>query len=83
MTALQNVIVAHQLLCRASSLGIYFGSPKARADEASFADRAIEILDYLGLGAVKHLRAQPSPWPSARTRYRDCHGSQTETVIAR
>jgi branched-chain amino acid transport system ATP-binding protein len=34
MTALQNVIVAHQLLCRASSLGIYFGSPKARADEA-------------------------------------------------
>jgi branched-chain amino acid transport system ATP-binding protein len=83
MTALQNVIVAHQLLCRASSLGIYFGSPKARADEASFADRAIEILDYLGLGAVKHLRAQPSPWPSARTRYRDCHGSRTETVIAR
>src|ERR1700726_4092629 len=52
MTALQNVIVAHQLLCRASSIGIYFGSPKARADEASFVDRATEILDYLGVGGV-------------------------------
>src|SRR5580692_5628874 len=30
MTALQNVIVAHQLRCRASSLGIYFGSAIAR-----------------------------------------------------
>ena len=61
MTALQNVIVAHQLLCRASSLGIYFGSPKARADEASFGDRAAEILDYLGLGAVKSLQARNLP----------------------
>jgi branched-chain amino acid transport system ATP-binding protein len=61
MTALQNVIVAHQLLCRASSLGIYFGSPKARADEVSFGDRAIEILDYLGLGAVKRLQARNLP----------------------
>jgi branched-chain amino acid transport system ATP-binding protein len=61
MTALQNVIVAHQLLCRASSIGIYFGSPKARADEASFVDRAAEILDYLGLGGVKHLQARNLP----------------------
>jgi branched-chain amino acid transport system ATP-binding protein len=59
MTALQNVIVAHQLLCRASSIGIYFGSPKARADEASFVDRATEILDYLGLGAVLQARNLP------------------------
>jgi branched-chain amino acid transport system ATP-binding protein len=61
MTALQNVIVAHQLLCRASSLSFYFGSPKARADEASFGDRATEILDYLGLGAVKTLQARNLP----------------------
>jgi branched-chain amino acid transport system ATP-binding protein len=61
MTALQNVIVAHQLLCRASSIGIYFGSLKARADEASFVDRATEILDYLGLGAVKNLQARNLP----------------------
>jgi branched-chain amino acid transport system ATP-binding protein len=61
MTALQNVIVAHQLLCRASSLSFYFGSPKARADEASFGDRATEILDYLGLGAVKSLQARNLP----------------------
>jgi ABC-type nitrate/sulfonate/bicarbonate transport system ATPase subunit len=49
------------LLCRASSLGIYFGSPKARADEASFRNRATEILDYLGLGAVKALQARNLP----------------------
>jgi branched-chain amino acid transport system ATP-binding protein len=61
MTALQNVIVAHQLRCKASSLGIYFGSPKARADEASFADRATEILEYLGLSAVKRLQARNLP----------------------
>lgn len=61
MTALQNVVVAHQLLCRASSLGIYLSSPKARADEALFAERATEILDYLGLGVVKNLQARNLP----------------------
>lgn len=61
MTALQNVIVAHQLRCRASGLGIYFASPKAREDEVRFRDRATEILDYLGLGTVKRLRARNLP----------------------
>ena len=61
MTALQNVVVAHHLLCRASSLGIYFGSPKARADEALFRARSNEILDYLGLNAVKFLKARNLP----------------------
>ena len=34
MTALQNVIVAHQLRCRASSLGVYFSSATARSDRS-------------------------------------------------
>ena len=75
MTALQNVIVAHQLRCRASSLGIYFSSAAARADEERFRNSATEILDYLGLSAVKaHGGAQPSAWPFAGTRDRGCHG---------
>jgi branched-chain amino acid transport system ATP-binding protein len=61
MTALQNVIVAHQLRCRASSLGIYFSSAAARADEERFYNSATEILDYLGLSAVKHMVAHNLP----------------------
>ena len=61
MTALQNVIVAHQLRCRASSLGIYFSSAAARADEERFHHSATEILDYLGLSTVKHMLARNLP----------------------
>jgi branched-chain amino acid transport system ATP-binding protein len=61
MTALQNVVVAHQLRCKASSFGIYFATPTARTDEARFRDSAAEILDYLGLGAVKNVQARNLP----------------------
>ena len=61
MTALQNVVVAHHLRTRAGSLGIFFNSPAARADEANFGNSAAEILDYLGLGAVKDAPARSLP----------------------
>jgi branched-chain amino acid transport system ATP-binding protein len=61
MTALQNVVVAHQLRCKASSLGIYFATSTARADEARFRESATEILDYLGLGTVKNVQARNLP----------------------
>jgi branched-chain amino acid transport system ATP-binding protein len=61
MTTLQNVIVAHQLRSRATSLGIYFSSVAARADELRFRLSASEILDYLGLGAVKQMVARNLP----------------------
>ena len=61
MTAIQNVIVAHQLRCRASSFGIYFSSAAARADEERFRESAIEILDYLGLSTVKQMLARNLP----------------------
>ena len=61
MTALQNVVVAHHLRSRATSPGIFFSSPTARADEAAFRQSAGEILDYLGLGAVKDLEARNLP----------------------
>jgi branched-chain amino acid transport system ATP-binding protein len=61
MTALQNVIVAHQLRSRASSFGVYFSSSTARADEKRFRKSASEILDYLGLGAVKQMVARNLP----------------------
>ena len=61
MTALQNVIVAHQLRSRASSFGVYFSNATARADEERFHKSASEILDYLGLGAVKQMVARNLP----------------------
>ena len=61
MTALQNVVVAHHLRCRATTTGIFFNSPAARADEAAFRASAAEILDYLGLGAVRDTEARNLP----------------------
>ena len=61
MTALQNVVVAHHLRRRASNLGIFLNSRTARADEAAFRKSAAEILDYLGLGAVKEVEARNLP----------------------
>lgn len=61
MTALQNVVVAHHQRCRATSLGIFANSGAARADEAAFRESAAEILDYLGLGAVKEVQARNLP----------------------
>jgi branched-chain amino acid transport system ATP-binding protein len=66
MTAMQNVIVAHQLRCRASSVGIFFSSATARADEERFEVSAAEILDYLGLGPVRQMIARNLPHGSLR-----------------
>jgi branched-chain amino acid transport system ATP-binding protein len=61
MTALQNVIVAHQLRCRASTFGVYFSSATARADEERFRNSAKEILNYLDLGDVMGVVARNLP----------------------
>lgn len=61
MTALENVVVGHHLRLQASTAGVYFATPTARADERRFRDRAAEILDYLGLGHVKHEQARNLP----------------------
>jgi branched-chain amino acid transport system ATP-binding protein len=61
MTALENVVVAHHLRVRAGTLGIYFARTVARADEHRFRASAAEILDYLGLGRVKHMPARNLP----------------------
>jgi branched-chain amino acid transport system ATP-binding protein len=61
MTALQNVVVAHHLRCRATTAGIFFNSPSARADEMAFRASAAEILDYLGLGAARDVEARNLP----------------------
>jgi branched-chain amino acid transport system ATP-binding protein len=61
MTALENVIVAHHLQARSGTFAIFVGTSVARFDDCTFRESAIEILDYLGLGHVKHERARNLP----------------------
>jgi branched-chain amino acid transport system ATP-binding protein len=61
MTALQNVVIAHHLQCRASSWGIFFNSRRARKDEEEFRQSAEEILTYLGLETFKDEEARNLP----------------------
>ncbi len=75
MSVRESVIVAHHLRSRANLLGFYFGTPAARADEASFGSSADEIIDFLGsrtFATSKPARcprdisgrlASPSDWP--------------------
>ena len=47
-----NVVIAHHLRSRASLAGFFLGTNAARADAASFAESADEILAFLGLGEI-------------------------------
>lgn len=53
MTVRENVIVSHHLRSRASLLGFFFGSAQAKADEAEFGRSADDIIDFLGLQAIR------------------------------
>ena len=61
MTALENVVVGHHMRRAAGDFGVFFASSTARADDARFRIAAEEILDYLGLAAVKNERARNLP----------------------
>jgi branched-chain amino acid transport system ATP-binding protein len=61
MSALQNVVVAHHLRSHATTLGIFFGSRRAREDELRFHESAADILQFLGLGKVMNERAGSLP----------------------
>ena len=61
MPVVENVIVAHHLRSRASSLGIFVNSPKARRDEERFRESANSIIEILGLDAVRNEQARNLP----------------------
>ena len=61
MTVVENVIVAHHLGSRASSLGIFVNSPKARRAEERFRESANSIIEILGLDAVRNEQARNLP----------------------
>ena len=61
MTVRENVIVAHHLRSKASLLGYFLGTATAKADDAEFARSADEIVDFLGLGAIRNEMASNLP----------------------
>lgn len=61
MTVRENIIVAHHLRSRASLLGFFLGSRQARADEAEFGKSADNIVDFLGLQAIRNELASNLP----------------------
>jgi branched-chain amino acid transport system ATP-binding protein len=61
MTVRENVIVSHHLRSKASLLGFFFGSSQAKADEAEFGKSADDIIDFLGLQAIRNEMASNLP----------------------
>lgn len=61
MTVRENVIVSHHLRSKASLLGFFFGSAQARADEAGFGKSADDIINFLGLQAIRNEMASNLP----------------------
>jgi len=71
MTALQNVLLAHHLFRESGDLAQFFATPGFQGDDRRVAKRAMEIIEYLGLGAHKDVLAKNLP-----------HGNQKVLGIA-
>lgn len=61
MTVRENIIVSHHLRSKASLLGFFIGTKQAKEDEAAFAASADDIVDFLGLQAIRNELASNLP----------------------
>lgn len=52
MTVRENIVVAHHLRSKATLLGFFLGSNRAKADETEFGKSADDIITFLGMGAI-------------------------------
>ena len=58
MTALENVMVGRHIRSRSGLLGAIFRTPAFRAEEAAIAQRAHELLDYVGIAQLADYKAR-------------------------
>ena len=58
MTALENVMVGRHVRTSSGLLGAIFRTPKFKQEEAEIAQRAQELLDYVGIGQYADYRAR-------------------------
>ena len=61
MTVRENIIVSHHLRSCASLWGFFLGSKVAKTDEHSFGQSADNIIDFLGLQAIRNELASTLP----------------------
>lgn len=57
LSLLENVTIGRHCRIGGSFLGILLNSPDARAEEARAKDKAMEVLDFVGLGHLAHQMA--------------------------
>ncbi len=58
MTALENVMVGRHVRTRSGLIGAVFRTASFKAEEAAIAQRARELLDYVGIGAYADFKAR-------------------------
>ena len=58
MTALENVMVGRHIRTHSGLLGAMFRTPSFKAEEAAIAQRAHELLDYVGIGKFADYKAR-------------------------
>jgi branched-chain amino acid transport system ATP-binding protein len=58
MTALENVMVGRHIRTRSGLLGAVLRTPGFKAEEAEIAERAQQLLDYVGIGKYAGYRAR-------------------------
>ena len=58
MTALENVMVGRHVRTHSGLLGAIFRTPSFKAEEAAIAQRAQELLDYVGIGKYADFKAR-------------------------
>jgi branched-chain amino acid transport system ATP-binding protein len=58
MTALENVMVGRHARTHAGVLGAIFRGRRTRAEEAAIKARAAELLELVGIGALRHMLAK-------------------------
>ncbi len=58
MTALENVMVGRHVRTHSGLVGAIFRTPKFKAEEAAIAERAQELLDYVGIGHFSAYKAR-------------------------
>jgi len=58
MTALENVMVGRHVRTHSGLVGAVFRTPAFKAEEAAIAQRAQELLDYVGIGRYAEFKAR-------------------------
>ncbi len=58
MTALENVMVGRHVRSKSGVLGAIFRTPSFKAEEKAIADRAHELLEYVGIGKLADYKAR-------------------------